>query len=222
MTYHLHYTSQDVDATTWSVYVEQYVNAEDAEPIDGSQRLVSTHANEAEADAQANLLQTLPNYKFLGQTEQETLLLIAHDKDEVLHPFVANVGDDTYSCQECGDTEAGLMHNNTWRNVEPLMDSEYDEDTPTEVKAEQALSVSPSPALAEDATYDEQQTFTVTISNTFEAFSPSEAVACMVAYLNDYAAQAGYRVSLGMVPLAEPSCFIDADDLDLDKIVDWG
>lgn len=37
------YTSADLPAgDTWSVYTEQYVNAEDDEPIDGSQELVES------------------------------------------------------------------------------------------------------------------------------------------------------------------------------------
>lgn len=63
---------------------------------------------------------TLPDYAALGQTADEAALLRKHDEGETLHPFVAD-GDDSSFCAECGDTEEGLMHNNTWRNVEPLM-----------------------------------------------------------------------------------------------------
>lgn len=59
--YLLHYTSQDVGAATWSVYVEQYERREDSEPIDGSQRLVSTHPGEVEAHAEACRLQAALN-----------------------------------------------------------------------------------------------------------------------------------------------------------------
>lgn len=59
-THKLLYASQDVSAETWSVYVEEYETATDEEPIDGSQRLVSTHEDEATAyavigDAQPHL-----------------------------------------------------------------------------------------------------------------------------------------------------------------------
>lgn len=60
-------------------------------------------------------------YTRFGYTEEEISLLKEHDEGEELHPFVAKVGQDTYGCQECDDTAEGLMHNNTWRNVEPLM-----------------------------------------------------------------------------------------------------
>lgn len=56
--YALHYVSQDCPSgATWSVYREQYVSRDHDEPIDGSQEHVSTHATEADADAEANRLQ---------------------------------------------------------------------------------------------------------------------------------------------------------------------
>lgn len=64
---------------------------------------------------------TLPDYEALGQTAEEIGLLAMHDRDEVLHPFVALLNGDSPFCKECGDTEEGLMHNNTYRNVEPLL-----------------------------------------------------------------------------------------------------
>lgn len=64
----------------------------------------------------------LPPWKYqeLGQTAEEAVLLMEHDEYETLHAFVSGYG--TPFCRECGDTEEGLMHNNTWRNVEPLME----------------------------------------------------------------------------------------------------
>ncbi len=71
------------------------------------------------------------DYVALGQTEAEADLLRKHDKSEELHGFFAreDCEDDENSvdwevCGECGDTPEGLMHNNTWRNVEPLLDNE--------------------------------------------------------------------------------------------------
>lgn len=58
--YHLHYTSADGpgEDATWSVYVEDYARKGDAEPIDGSQRLVQSGLpNEKAADTLADLLQ---------------------------------------------------------------------------------------------------------------------------------------------------------------------
>jgi len=60
--YTLHYWSADVgtDARglhTWSVYSEQYLTPQHDEPIDGSQRLLSTWPTEAQADAEARRLQ---------------------------------------------------------------------------------------------------------------------------------------------------------------------
>lgn len=54
-TYELHYVSADGPGphTTWSVYVEDYVSPEAETPIDGTQRFVSRHATEAEAEAEA-------------------------------------------------------------------------------------------------------------------------------------------------------------------------
>lgn len=58
-----------------------------------------------------------------GHTFPEAVLLVEHDRDETLHAFwpVGTGPDEVYLCVECGDTAEGLMHNNTWRNVEPLL-----------------------------------------------------------------------------------------------------
>lgn len=63
-----------------------------------------------------------------GQTDEEIALLLKHDENEELHAYVAENPDvaachsEPYGlCVECGGTEDDLMHNNTWRNVEPLM-----------------------------------------------------------------------------------------------------
>ena len=57
--YTLHYISADApgDEATWSVYRERYISRDHDEPIDGSQEHISTHATEAEADAEARRLQ---------------------------------------------------------------------------------------------------------------------------------------------------------------------
>lgn len=57
--YVLHYTSADGPGpnATWSVYSEEYGHPDADEPIDGTQRHVSTHATEGEADAEARRLQ---------------------------------------------------------------------------------------------------------------------------------------------------------------------
>ena len=64
-------------------------------------------------------------YSGFGYTEEEIALLKEHDNGEELHAF-AYAKDESISnwwaCQECGDTQEGLMHNNTWRNVEPLLE----------------------------------------------------------------------------------------------------
>lgn len=60
----------------------------------------------------------------LGQTDQEIALLIDHDAGEELHAFrPRNREPFPFMCSypNCGDTAEGLMHNNTWRNVEPLL-----------------------------------------------------------------------------------------------------
>jgi hypothetical protein len=56
-------------------------------------------------------------------TDEEIALLKEHDEGEILHEYwPVEVGPDAIPvCVECGDTEEGLMHNNTWRNVEPLL-----------------------------------------------------------------------------------------------------
>lgn len=59
-------------------------------------------------------------------TEEEVLAW--HDEGEELHAFrrVSGEGElfdfEDSTCIECGDTEEGLMHNNTERNIEPLLD----------------------------------------------------------------------------------------------------
>lgn len=56
-------------------------------------------------------------------SQEEIRMLQAHDQGETLHAFIPAGGPLDYGiCGECGDTEEGLMHNNTWRNVEPLME----------------------------------------------------------------------------------------------------
>lgn len=64
-----------------------------------------------------------------GYSYEEIRLLEKHDEGETLHAFFPreDTEDDTEPvtwevCGECGDTPEGLMHNNTWRNVEPLME----------------------------------------------------------------------------------------------------
>jgi hypothetical protein len=61
MTYRLHYISADRqgDDSPWSVYVEEYAFPDDPEPLDGMTEHVSTHATEAEAEAEAARLQEL-------------------------------------------------------------------------------------------------------------------------------------------------------------------
>lgn len=49
----------------------------------------------------------------------EFCILDDHDADEELHPY--EDGGNGWECAECGDTAEGLMHNNTWRNIEPLL-----------------------------------------------------------------------------------------------------
>lgn len=49
----------------------------------------------------------------------EFCILDDHDDQEGLHAFEpSHIG---HYCSECGDTEEGLMHNNTERNIEPLL-----------------------------------------------------------------------------------------------------
>jgi hypothetical protein len=59
-------------------------------------------------------------YNPFWYSEEEIALLKEHDKGETLHKYRPSMG--SPFCRECGDTEEGLMHNNTWRNVEPLID----------------------------------------------------------------------------------------------------
>ena len=51
----------------------------------------------------------------------EECILEDHDVDEELHAFAPGWFPPYTFCAECGDTEEGLMHNNTWRNIEPLL-----------------------------------------------------------------------------------------------------
>lgn len=62
-------------------------------------------------------------------TEEEAMLLRKHDESETLHAYVPNSTDEDEPdvfwaglCEVCDDTAEGLMHNNTYRNVEPLME----------------------------------------------------------------------------------------------------
>lgn len=53
----------------------------------------------------------------------EQCILDDHDADEDLHAYQP-IDSTTLSwpfCAVCGDTEEGLMHNNTGRNIEPLL-----------------------------------------------------------------------------------------------------
>jgi hypothetical protein len=61
--YRFHYTSADGvgELASWSVYYEEYAHPDAPEPIDGSQTWVSSHPSEAEADAEANHLQSQAN-----------------------------------------------------------------------------------------------------------------------------------------------------------------
>lgn len=61
-------------------------------------------------------------YSGFDYSNEEISLLRDHDEGETLHAFVASKGCCGNHCKECGDTAEGLMHNNTWRNVEPLME----------------------------------------------------------------------------------------------------
>ena len=59
----------------------------------------------------------------------EACILADHDNGETLHAFEATEPYDEDwipICKICGDTDTGLMHNNTERNVEPLL---YNFDT---------------------------------------------------------------------------------------------
>lgn len=48
-------------------------------------------------------------------------LLDDHDKGETLHAFEGADKGGWEACATCGDTEEGLMHTNTERNIEPLL-----------------------------------------------------------------------------------------------------
>jgi len=66
----------------------------------------------------------MTDYDF-DYTDEERRLLIEHDALEVLHSYSPKPDADyleDWCCDECGDTAEGLMHNDTWRNVEPLME----------------------------------------------------------------------------------------------------
>ena len=71
-TYPLHYTSAERpgDDSPWTVYVEQYADPSDAEPIDGSTERVSTWPTEAEANSEARRLQIAAT---LTRTQRDAL-----------------------------------------------------------------------------------------------------------------------------------------------------
>ncbi len=60
--------------------------------------------------------------------DTEAEVLAAHDEGEELHAFRPVFGDgetfdgEVNTCIDCGDTEEGLMHNNTVRSIDPLLD----------------------------------------------------------------------------------------------------
>ena len=69
----------------------------------------------------------LTPYLAEGYTKSEAILLAEHDENEELHSYSPKPDADyleDWCCDECGDTSEGLMHNDTWRNVEPLLDYE--------------------------------------------------------------------------------------------------
>ena len=57
--------------------------------------------------------------------ETEAEVLADHDEGETLHAYDGPLFPDhdgtPPACLECGDTPEGLMHNNTERNIEPLL-----------------------------------------------------------------------------------------------------
>lgn len=55
--YVAHYTSQDLDAETWSVYREEYDRTDLDNPIDGTTLRLGSFPNEAHANSVAGLLQ---------------------------------------------------------------------------------------------------------------------------------------------------------------------
>jgi hypothetical protein len=72
-------------------------------------------------------------YSAYNYTQEEVDLLREHDENEDLHAYISKgeepshlPADETnwWQCKECGDDASGLMHNNTWRNVEPLMEDD--------------------------------------------------------------------------------------------------
>jgi len=66
---------------------------------------------------------TTPDYYSFDYTPYEIGLLVEHDMLEELHLFIPTSTENDYDfCAECGDTEEGLMHSNTHRNVEPLIE----------------------------------------------------------------------------------------------------
>jgi hypothetical protein len=71
----------------------------------------------------------MPDLYHFDYTDEEIALLREHDEGEELHAYAAigDTGDENddwfwFACVVCGDDSSGLMHNNTWRNVEPLME----------------------------------------------------------------------------------------------------
>ena len=61
------------------------------------------------------------------------------------------------------------------------------------------------------------QEFKVNVSNIFEAESAEDAVAQMVAWLDENCYHAGYRVSINMPRVNDSGIFIDADNIDFTK-----
>lgn len=177
-----------------------------------------------EADVRATY--ALPDYAALGQDDEETILLARHDLGESLHAYESCSGTqpggaecdchfahdaDNGPCTVCSDTAEGLMHNNTWRSVEPLMDAEDDDLSPSVADADYV----PTAFWVPNAPEGEVQ-YEVSIANTFSASSPSEAITMMVAYLADYASTAGYRVTWqDPASREEQTAFIDAEVLNI-------
>ena len=61
------------------------------------------------------------------------------------------------------------------------------------------------------------QEFKVTVSNIFESESAEDAVAQMVAWLDDNCYHAGYRVCIHLPGVTDSGVFIDADNIDWSK-----
>lgn len=98
MTYVLHYVSADLDLDrpnllSWSVYREEYPSLADSDgdPIVGSTVRVSSHATEAEADAEANRLQATANLCRCG----------APASDKAAHPgrYITGLAGHTFAPQ---------------------------------------------------------------------------------------------------------------------------